>query len=420
MINLSDYKNKYLILYLYAIFLFITGFAFNTPDEIVNGLNIICVSSASLVTDYMKLANIGAALVNSSIVTLFSIMIMNIRKINLRGIHIAAVFVVSGFSLFGKNLLNSMPLMFGVIAFTRLYKIKIEDNIANALFVTSLAPMVTNVYLLVGGVFGVVCAFFAGFLVGFIFTPLLKPFKEFHKGFNLYNGGFTAGIIAMFYSGFLKTINIELPQRHIVLSGYNDKFLPLLLLLSMLFIILGLCEKNALINYFKLLKRIGPMLQNYEAEFGSGACLINAGTLGIISTLYVILVGGELNGPIIGGILTIMGFAFIGKDIRNALPIFLGIYVASLINVYNPHDTALLLASLFGTTLCPISNYYGSFAGFLAGFLHMALINNVGGLHAGLNLYNNGFSGGFIAAFMVPLLDTFYKRPKYLQVKKEE
>lgn len=102
MINLSDYKNKYLILYLYAIFLFITGFAFNTPDEIVNGLNIICVSSASLVTDYMKLANIGAALVNSSIVTLFSIMIMNIRKIDLRGIHIAAVFVVSGFSLFGR------------------------------------------------------------------------------------------------------------------------------------------------------------------------------------------------------------------------------------------------------------------------------------------------------------------------------
>ncbi|MFR7871510.1 MAG: DUF1576 domain-containing protein, partial [Fenollaria timonensis] len=71
MINLSDYKHKYLILYIYAIFLFITGFAFNTPDEIFAGLKVITVSSASLVTDYMKLANIGAALVNSSIVTLF-------------------------------------------------------------------------------------------------------------------------------------------------------------------------------------------------------------------------------------------------------------------------------------------------------------------------------------------------------------
>ncbi len=177
MINLSDYKYKYLILYIYAIFLFITGFAYNTPDEIYAG-----------VTDYMKLANIGAALVNSSIVTLFSIMMMNIRKIDLKGIHIAAVFVVSGFSLFGKNLFNSVPLMFGVMTFTRLYKIKVEDNIANALFVTSLAPMVTNVYLLVGGAFGVVCAFFAGFLVGFIFTPhsgyhryvLLRIFKD-HK-----------------------------------------------------------------------------------------------------------------------------------------------------------------------------------------------------------------------------------------------
>ncbi len=419
MIKLSDYRNKYLLLYLYAIFLFITGFAFNTPDEIVYGLKVISVSSASLVTDYMKLANIGAALVNNSIITLFSIMILNIKKVDLKGIHIAGIFVVSGFSLFGKNVLNSLPLMLGVIAYTKQYNIKFEDNIANALFVTSLAPMVTNVYLLVGGSLGVISAFAVGFLVGFIFTPLLKPFKAFHKGFNLYNGGFTAGIIAMFYSGFLKTININLPQKSIVLNGYNDKFLPLLMSMFIIFIVLGLCEKDALKNYFKLLKRTGLLLQNYEAEFGNGACLINAGTLGIVSTLYVLLVGGELNGPIIGGILTIIGFSFIGKDIRNALPIFLGIYAASLINMYNPHDTALLLASLFGTTLCPISNYYGSLAGFLAGFLHMALINNVGGLHSGLNLYNNGFSGGFIAAFMVPLLDTFYKRPKYLQGEKE-
>lgn len=410
MLNLSDYRNKYLVLYIFAIFLFITGFVFNTPDEIMHGLKIITKSSDALVTDYMKLANIGAALVNSSIITLFSIMIMNIKKVNLRGVHIAAIFIVAGFALFGKNIINSIPLMLGVMAFTSIYKIKFEDNIANALFVTSLAPLVTNVYLLIGGFFGIVCALAVGFLIGFIFTPLLKPFKAFHKGYNLYNGGFTAGIIAMFYSGFLKTIGISLPPNNIVLSGYNQRFLPLLILLSISFIVLGLCEKDALKNYLKLLKRTGPILQNYEAEFGNGACLINAGTLGIVSTLYVILVGGELNGPIIGGILTIIGFSFIGKDIRNALPIFLGIYIASLINVYNPHDTALLLASLFGTTLCPISNSYGSFAGFIAGFLHMALINNVGGLHSGLNLYNNGFSGGFIAAFMVPLLDTFYKK----------
>jgi hypothetical protein len=36
----------------------------------------------------------------------------------------------------------------------------------------------------------------------------------------------------------------------------------------------------------------------------------------------------------------------------------------------------------------------------------MTLVSNVAYLHGGLNLYNNGFSCGFVAAFMVPLLDT--------------
>ena len=36
----------------------------------------------------------------------------------------------------------------------------------------------------------------------------------------------------------------------------------------------------------------------------------------------------------------------------------------------------------------------------------MSLVTNVGFLHAGMNLYNNGFSGGFVAALLVPLMDT--------------
>ena len=41
----------------------------------------------------------------------------------------------------------------------------------------------------------------------------------------------------------------------------------------------------------------------------------------------------------------------------------------------------------------------------MAGALHMALVTNIGDLHAGMNLYNNGFSGGFIAAALSPIFD---------------
>jgi hypothetical protein len=35
----------------------------------------------------------------------------------------------------------------------------------------------------------------------------------------------------------------------------------------------------------------------------------------------------------------------------------------------------------------------------------MAVVGNVGVLHAGLNLYNNGFAGGFVAGAFLPILD---------------
>ena len=35
----------------------------------------------------------------------------------------------------------------------------------------------------------------------------------------------------------------------------------------------------------------------------------------------------------------------------------------------------------------------------------MFMVGNLSYLHAGMNLYNNGFSGGFVAAALIPLFD---------------
>ena len=40
----------------------------------------------------------------------------------------------------------------------------------------------------------------------------------------------------------------------------------------------------------------------------------------------------------------------------------------------------------------------------------MAMCLNVGYLHGGINLYNNGFSGGFVAAVLAPLLEDWQIR----------
>ncbi|MDO5350251.1 MAG: DUF1576 domain-containing protein, partial [Lachnospiraceae bacterium] len=46
----------------------------------------------------------------------------------------------------------------------------------------------------------------------------------------------------------------------------------------------------------------------------------------------------------------------------------------------------------------------------IAGFLHSSVALNVGIVYGGMNLYNNGFAGGIVAIFMVPVIQSFLDR----------
>ncbi|MDO5725210.1 MAG: DUF1576 domain-containing protein [Tissierellia bacterium] len=405
----SGSKIKYRLMYAFCAYLIVAALIFNSPKEILNGLKIITTASDNLITDYMELANIGAALFNSAILTMIHLSVMKYLKVNLDSLNIAALLTVTGFALFGKNFINYIPLSLGVYLYSFIKKEDLKTNVNTALFINALGPMVTEIYYIVGGIEGIFVAMLVGLFVGVVFTPLAESFKAFHHGFSLYNAGFTAGIIAMLFNGFLRSIDIYIVDKNIILKGHNRELFIMLFILQAIIIVTGyFSDEKAFKNYKRLILTSGVNQPKYTDLFGIGATLINCGTMGLFATCYVILVGGQLNGPTIGGILTIMGFAFVGKNIKNAIPIFVGVYLASALNIYNAHQTGPMLAALFGTTLCPISGYYGIIPGIIVGFLHMGLVTNVGGLNSGLNLYNNGFSGGFIAAVAVPILNAFY------------
>ena len=132
------------------------------------------------------------------------------------------------------------------------------------------------------------------------------------------------------------------------------------------------------------------------------------GLVGLMLSSYVLLVGGKLNGPVIGAILSAVGFSAFGCHLKNSFPILVGIFLASLFGTFHEiTSTGMIVAAVFGTGLAPISGFYGSFYGVIAGMLHIALVHNVSTLHEGLNLYNSGFSTGFVAGILVPILDNF-------------
>jgi len=48
-------------------------------------------------------------------------------------------------------------------------------------------------------------------------------------------------------------------------------------------------------------------------------------------------------------------------------------------------------------------------SGYGCRFFTFSVVLNVGVLYAGMNLYNNGFAAGIVAAVLVPVIQTFRK-----------
>ncbi|HZK10725.1 MAG TPA: DUF1576 domain-containing protein, partial [Clostridia bacterium] len=192
----------------------------------------------------------------------------------------------------------------------------------------------------------------------------------------------------------------------IISREHSIKLLIVLMAIFSLMLLIGLFQQNwSLREYDKLLNEIGRLVTDFTHLYGFGLTLINMAFMGFLATAYVLISGGPINGPIVGGIFTIVGFSAFGKHPKNTLPIFIGVYLALLLNVYDRSSTSSTLGALFGTTLAPIAGRYGLIPGIITGFLHAGMVTNVTYLHGGVNLYNNGFSGGFIAASLAPIFE---------------
>ena len=55
---------------------------------------------------------------------------------------------------------------------------------------------------------------------------------------------------------------------------------------------------------------------------------------------------------------------------------------------------------------------FGWPAGVVAGFLHSAVVLQAGSVLAGVNLYNNGYSGGLIAIVLFPTVMAIFRHRK--------
>lgn len=408
---LKNYYPPYIILSILYLFFIIFAFLLDSPSEIFNGLKSIIFSSDILITDYMEVGGIGAALVNAALTSLLSLLLLIIIGIKPNGSTIMSLWLMTGFSFLGKNIFNIWPIIFGVYLFSRYQKEPFLNYILVALLGTSLSPVVSQIsffnseYTILLIILGIL----VGVVVGFVLPPIASHSIKAHNGYNLYNIGFASGLLATLLMSIMRGFGINLDSRLIWHSGSNKILFILLLICCIFLIVIGIIQgNNNKINFKNINKQTGRLISDFYILFKEST-YINMGILGILATCYVILIGGDLNGATICGIFTIIGFGCFGKNIKNTIPIIIGATIAAIFNVNEVTSPSLLLSILFSTTLAPICGKFGWKYGILAGIIHVNIVANIGYLHGGLNLYNNGLAGGFVAMILIPLITTFKK-----------
>lgn len=392
----------------YVSLLIVIGLAWPSGENVLQGWARIMQSPSILLSDYLAVGGIGAAFVNAGVVGLAGLMLLALTNTAISGPTIAAVFTMSGFALFGKNPLNIFPIILGVYIYSRVKGESFKAYIVVAMFGTALGPFVSQVIFGLGLPLPV--GYLAGMVIGFVLPPLAPHLLHNHQGLNLYNLGFTAGIIGTIGLALLKGFGYN-TQPTLQWSGeYSSALFIVFTVYFASMLLLGVLLKGNWQGFKEITKLSGALVTDFTIHAGFANTLINMGLVGFVGLGYIRLVGGVVNGPTLGGVLTMVGFAAFGKHPRNIIPIMLGVWLACQIKLPQPAEPGPLLAALFGTTLAPIAGSFGWIVGIVAGFLHLATVMHVGVMHGGMNLYNNGLAGGLVATLIVALARSFFHK----------
>lgn len=408
-IKRKTYSTYYIFIAYFSLFLILSLFLDN-PSNILDGLVKIFFDSNILITDYIALGGIGAALFNSSLLSIIFLIIFIYVGIKPNGSTISCILLVFGFGLFGKNLLNVWPIVFGVWLYSKYQKKPFINYILIATFGTTLAPTFNE--LLFTNIFPFYIALPFSLLItttlGFLLSPISTYCLQLHKGYNLYNTGFAAGLIGTVLMGLLRSFGIDFKSRLLWSTEYTTLISIVLFTMFTSFIIIGFVQdKKAFIKLFGLMKLPGKLVSDFYTIFGSGTTFVNMGILGIVFTTIILLLSGDLSGPTIGGIFSVVGFGSFGKHLKNSLPVAIGAIICAYLNIWPVNSPSMIMAILFSTTLAPLSGEFGWPFGIIAGFTHVSMVMNMGNLHGGLNLYNNGFAGGIVTIILLPLFLAF-------------
>ena len=197
----------------------------------------------------------------------------------------------------------------------------------------------------------------------------------------------------------------------------------LLFFIPILFIILSVIYEPNILELIKgLIKIISTedrLFTDYFVLAKEGAAYLNAGLVTLIFAIIIKLVKPNLNGMALAAQYMTAGFAFMGIDITNVWPIYLGVFIYSKFRkeeFKNYIYMAMLLADLgpFVSEIYFIENLHliysiplGILGGLVIGFIVVPLAQFTNVVNKGYNLYNIGFASGLLAIVVASAFKLF-------------
>lgn len=407
-----EYLKKSFYLPILALIMIILAFIFNTPKEIFVGYKNILLSSSILTTDYIAIGTLGGALVNAASILILNLVILRLLNLRMSGLIYAALYMILGFSFFGKNILNSLPIYIGIYLYAFLNKIPVKNLVISLLFSSGISPLVS--YL----IFGFDLAYYisiplgigAGIVAGLMVPAISSHTIKFHQGYNLFNVGFSLGIISLAFNGVLRAFNLRASEISILSNDHNLFLYLFVAILALVLLIAGIILNP---KSFKMIpdlyKRSGRLVSDYIRDYGVSIVMINQASLLTFEILICLIFKIELNGAIFGTILAVSGFAGAGLHLKNTSFVMLGAILMCLITKTNITSTSIIIGILFSAGVAPIAGKYGIVAGIIAGMLHIAILPLCRSFQGGYDLYNNGFCAGFVACILIAIIEAFKK-----------
>ncbi len=387
----------------------------DTPQNIMDGMYKIIISRDILITDYFALVGYGAAFLNAGLMMLIAMGLIAVSELPYTGLTLASVFISLGFGLWGKNPVNMLPIVLGTFLYAKIHKLKFTKYTYTSIFAGCLSPFVTEfVYILPFSLeINILCALLLGVGMGFAIAPLATHTTSVHMGYSLFNVGFAGGTLGFIVYSLVKSLGMTTETVFIWQEGIPPVLAIGLFLYFLATFLFGFwLEEYKISGLFKIMRHPGRTVTDFVMLDGRGNTLMNMAIMGIICEVFIIAIGGDLSGPVLGCILTVFGFSAFGAHPKNYLPVLGGVVLATVFMTPEISQPAMQIAAMLVVGIAPIAGEFGVVAGIFSGIVHVAVVCCTGAFYGGLNLYNNGFSAGWVAIFMVPILESFMERFK--------